>query len=847
MTVSKEYNKHIYEGNGLTRDWPYDFDLPITAAGAPDTSLIHVFRTNLRGEVTEVTAFSVDAETGTLTYPTSGSPLETGEKLTILRLLDVRQQFFDPSNQANLYPETLEDNTDRLVMMVQQLQEETDRAVKVSVSTDLDEEDTTAEGIFEARDIAISAVETAEGWANTFPAIADELDVNIVVDEADLRAKLAAIGASNATLVIAKPVPIAEDLAIPSNVALSFKKTGQLQPAIGTTLTINGPIDAGLWQVFDGDGAVTGNPKIEAVYPEWFGAAGDGITDDADAINAAYMFARSCKNTTIILKATKYAVTQQIGTWDTYLPSIGTGCSVTLKGDPYTTLEYTGAAYAHHGIFLEMNMPTSINVENISYLCSDKVATGIRVQGNGAGILSVVNCQVKDAFQDLSISTGAAGISAFLGTQVTVRGCKVENVRRNKISDAEPVVGGSFCTGIFAGQAEKTNISDNYVKNVRRPEADDKDADGIKCFSTNTGGVYSEQTAIIHNNTVIDCEGRLIKLQTNGLCEVYNNFLKLEAEDLNLITNWIGIDSQVANANIHNNKFSLTGKRVAGSGTSAQIWQPQSPKALNATESNKVFYQKFNNNDVYVLLDGEKDGFPYFMVLWLPQDGVDRSTIIECIGNTLLSNGDPYRSTYFGAVSRFVYANSSSVGTTEDDVCGHTHLVIRDNIIDSYYFFSTPSVLEKGVGETENEWYARITTPENTKLWDYSTRLSIEIINNRPMPLGRSVYGGIYSIANQVPVFTSNVKIAGNIAHTGDVQVWAFPFDLTKIRGGSDFYTGHMRMRQLITPVSGVIYGTWQQLQKYGPCVQFVESKGKRYSRSNYGGNWYDHTGTLIE
>lgn len=129
MTVSKDYNKHVYEGNGLTVDWPYDFDLPLTSSGDPDTSLIHVFRTNLRGEVTEVTAFSVDAETGTLTYPSSGSPLETGEKLTILRLLDVRQQFFDPSNQANLYPETLEDNTDRLVMMLQQLQEEIDRAV----------------------------------------------------------------------------------------------------------------------------------------------------------------------------------------------------------------------------------------------------------------------------------------------------------------------------------------------------------------------------------------------------------------------------------------------------------------------------------------------------------------------------------------------------------------------------------------------------------------------------------------------------------------------------------------------------------------------------------------------
>jgi hypothetical protein len=284
MTVSKDYNKHVYEGNGLTTDWPYDFDLPITAAGAPDTSLIHVFRTNLRGEVTEVTAFSVDAETGTLTYPTSGSPLETGEKLTILRLLDVRQQFFDPSNQANLYPETLEDNTDRLVMMIQQIDESVSRAVKMGEG--YEGEEVTAEGLLEARDIAISAAETAEGYANMLPAIADELDVNIVLDEADLRAKLAAIGASNASLVIATTIPIAADLAIPSNVALSFKRAGQLQPAVGTTLTINGAIDAGLWQIFGGEGTVAIGYRL-LVNARWFGATGDGVTDDTAALQRA--------------------------------------------------------------------------------------------------------------------------------------------------------------------------------------------------------------------------------------------------------------------------------------------------------------------------------------------------------------------------------------------------------------------------------------------------------------------------------------------------------------------------------------------------------------------------------
>jgi len=49
-------------------------------------------------------------------------------------------------------------------------------------------------------------------------------------------------------------------------------------------LTLNCGFRAGLWQIFDGDGVVTGSPKIEAVYPEWFGAKGDGVTDDTDAI-----------------------------------------------------------------------------------------------------------------------------------------------------------------------------------------------------------------------------------------------------------------------------------------------------------------------------------------------------------------------------------------------------------------------------------------------------------------------------------------------------------------------------------------------------------------------------------
>lgn len=197
MTVSKDYNKHVYEGNGLTVDWPYDFDLPITAAGAPDTSLIRVFLTDGAGEVGEITGgFTVDAGTGTVTYPLSGPPLASGEKITILRELPVSQQFFDPSNQSNLYPETLEDSTDRLVMMVQQVKEDVQRAIKLPVDREGTPEEVDPLPILDARDEAVSAASSAS--ASEQAAALDALRARMARDNAMLSETNALDAASRA-------------------------------------------------------------------------------------------------------------------------------------------------------------------------------------------------------------------------------------------------------------------------------------------------------------------------------------------------------------------------------------------------------------------------------------------------------------------------------------------------------------------------------------------------------------------------------------------------------------------------------------------------------------------------
>jgi hypothetical protein len=63
---------------------------------------------------------------------------------------------------------------------------------------------------------------------------------------------------------------------------------GSISINTGKVLTINEAFDAGLYQVFAGLGTVTfGVNTVKEVYPQWWGTATDGVTDDSGAIQAA--------------------------------------------------------------------------------------------------------------------------------------------------------------------------------------------------------------------------------------------------------------------------------------------------------------------------------------------------------------------------------------------------------------------------------------------------------------------------------------------------------------------------------------------------------------------------------
>lgn len=96
------------------------------------------------------------------------------------------------------------------------------------------------------------------------------------------------IGSSQVTLEVQAITTVSASLAIPSNITLLFVGEGKISVASGQTLTLStGNAGWPLRQIFTGSGSVRFGGYIHLSYPQWFGAAMDGTTDDSAALQKA--------------------------------------------------------------------------------------------------------------------------------------------------------------------------------------------------------------------------------------------------------------------------------------------------------------------------------------------------------------------------------------------------------------------------------------------------------------------------------------------------------------------------------------------------------------------------------
>lgn len=98
---------------------------------------------------------------------------------------------------------------------------------------------------------------------------------------------LAVAAAAGKELVISTNLVVASNITV-ADLTLSFIRGGNLDPNTGITITLNCPIIAGNYEIFDSTaaGTITGDILVDFVVPYWWGATGDGVADDTASFQA---------------------------------------------------------------------------------------------------------------------------------------------------------------------------------------------------------------------------------------------------------------------------------------------------------------------------------------------------------------------------------------------------------------------------------------------------------------------------------------------------------------------------------------------------------------------------------
>jgi hypothetical protein len=290
-----------FSGNGVTTTFSFSFktfaagDLLVTKMDSLgiETSLV------LNSDYSVSLNVDQDASPGgTITYPISGSPLPSGQKLTIVGDLEY-EQTTDLLGGGAFNARVIEDTFDRTVIQIQQLEERLDRALLVPVNSTANVQlpnpepneligwDSTGSNL---ANYALSQLATGIAYGttrfDTFTGNGSTTQFALTEDPAAL-ANLD-VSISGVTQVPGTDYTLTSATLVftsaPANGAVILARYGRALP-------VTGPVDSSaVTHVAAGTNAVatTVQAKLrETVSVRDFGAVGDGVKDDTAAIQLA--------------------------------------------------------------------------------------------------------------------------------------------------------------------------------------------------------------------------------------------------------------------------------------------------------------------------------------------------------------------------------------------------------------------------------------------------------------------------------------------------------------------------------------------------------------------------------
>lgn len=427
MTVSNTTNRISAVGSGSTgQEVPFSF--PITAT-SDLTVISRVTATGVETELTETTNYTVTINGDVGGVVTTVTTIETTEQIHIIRSIP-RTQSLDLEQGGSFNAENVEDMGDKNTNLINQnadkigrllrfpetdpsasvvaLPNSVDRAGKFLYFGAIDGEPTTADGTV-ATDVTVSPfMETvlddadADAARNTLGGTAQfEADFY-----ADFSTAISTIGATEGELHIRTTQAITTDETVPVTLALVFHKGGSLSISGTKTVTINGAIEAGLYEIFTlasagNDIVVLGNRYGVNLFAEWWGAGtGESASTNATAIQAAINAAELIDGT----------VTGAPGTYET---------------DTQLTMDDAASIWWLGGIIKQEDGANQTAVLKIDVASSKDVNLFIKVDGNmdnNAAIEGIV-------INGLRLSHGLINVTATeCDTGIVVEGNTESNV-----------------------------------------------------------------------------------------------------------------------------------------------------------------------------------------------------------------------------------------------------------------------------------------------------------------------------------------------------------------------------------------------------------------------------------
>lgn len=233
-------------------------------------------------------------------------------------------------------------------------------------------------------------------------------------------------------VVVSEPLAVSEDLTIGADVQVRFEGGGRLVVASDATVTINGPMAAPLTQVFAGEGRVTfgkENTSIAQVYPQWWGALGDGEHDDTGAIQAAIDAARDMGGGEVVMTKGTFKTSETlyvwgVEKWDRHPDELGTrGITLTGLSRRASVIDYAG-----DGVCLWLYTATKDDVRYyhtgtavraLHFRGADRAGTtgiqvaAVRSEGSTGGSTLVENCAIEHFDVGLHIEHSYGALFAY--------------------------------------------------------------------------------------------------------------------------------------------------------------------------------------------------------------------------------------------------------------------------------------------------------------------------------------------------------------------------------------------------------------------------------------------------